>query len=726
MEVRRCSRASARGPQQPGQRAATLQDVSAAPATLDAAGRRDVKPRPVQTAAENSLLVASDKGDKEEVERLLAKPAVNPNAHVWLGATPLHTASRLGQVLEVKRLLREAPDAAVRAKGAEEVEQELLLLAGSNVSARNHLGSTPLHKASQKGHNRVVEVLLRAGADVDGRNHDGCTALQLASQNGHQAVVDLLLRAGARSKLGPTPTSTARHSGHKEMAKVLRGLQLRSTSLHLAIQKGHTELVELLLAAGANVGAKDIKGKTPLHVACENGLKEAVEVLLAAEAEVAARDKDGSTTLHVACVNGHTAVVEVLLAAGANVGAKDVDGKTPLHRACENGHAEVAQVLLREGAEVAAKDKVGWGRCIDIAAYEQKSVWNKAANGARGKRGPYHCHREPPRDGGRSVQPQPRPQDKEGSSPLHDACRRGHAEVAEVLLVAGASVAAKTNNGTTPLHAAGDKRVVEVLLGAGASVAAKDFDGKHPLHVASEKGLKPVVELLLQSEAGAAARDKWGSTPLHFACQGGHTEVVEVLLAAGAQVAARSYNGFTPLHSAAAEGAQEVVELLLGAGADVTSTVNWGATPLLIASANGRAEVVEMLLRAGADAATNGYLLKSPLEYARDEGKEDIVALLESRGGIKCCFGWANGPARKAAGGSGAEHEQRHPVHGPALLLGSVVAAGGRRKPVGHCVAALAAASFQGVVGRRRAHPAIVFFRLEALEARDYVFASTS
>ena len=98
------------------------------------------------------------------------------------------------------------------------------------------------------------------------------------------------------------------------------------TALHLAALYGHTQCVEMLLGAGANVAVRDADGGTPLHDACAGGFEEIVGMLLAAAgpagaSEVAnARDGDDETPLHMAARGGYPGIVRMLLAAGAQGG----------------------------------------------------------------------------------------------------------------------------------------------------------------------------------------------------------------------------------------------------------------------------------------------------------------------------------------------------------------------------------------------------------------------
>ena len=65
------------------------------------------------------------------------------------------------------------------------------------------------------------------------------------------------------------------------------------TPLHWAAVGGHKDVVELLLAHGAEVNARYSDGYTPLHYAAANGHKDVVELLLANEADVNAKDEHG-------------------------------------------------------------------------------------------------------------------------------------------------------------------------------------------------------------------------------------------------------------------------------------------------------------------------------------------------------------------------------------------------------------------------------------------------
>jgi ankyrin repeat protein len=96
------------------------------------------------------------------------------------GETPLWTASRNGDFVEVVRLLMDA---------------------GALINQANNEGVTPLSVASEIGHVEVVRLLIDAGALINQADEDGATSLFMASLNGHVDVVRLLIDAGATVKI---------------------------------------------------------------------------------------------------------------------------------------------------------------------------------------------------------------------------------------------------------------------------------------------------------------------------------------------------------------------------------------------------------------------------------------------------------------------------------------------------------------------------------------------
>ncbi len=302
-----------------------------------------------------------------------------------------------------------------------------------------------------------------------------------------------------------------------------------ATPLHLANPAG----IEVLVVAGADVNARDRLGFTPLHTAFYT-TPAAVEPLLAAGADVNARDESGRTPLHfVARDNDSESEVELLLAAGADPMARAEDGDTPLHYAARgNGTAAVFEALLAAGADVHTRNDAGRTPLLCAAQYNENSV------------------------------------------------------AYQTLLVAGADVNVRANDGQTLLHAAAhgeNSTLVELLLKAGTDVNARAEDDETPLHVAAR--YSGWVECCLPSPIGLYPGPEYGSTA-----------VVEVLLAAGADVNARDEGSWTPLHWAARFNKNPaILKVLLAAGADMDARNGVGDTSLYFASGRVPLEFREIL-----------------------------------------------------------------------------------------------------------------------------------
>ena len=269
-----------------------------------------------------------------------------------LSGTPLHYAALCGLHTIVKYLI---------------IEHSL------DVNARGlYKKSTPLHRASARGHMDAVRILLEHGADVTAQNEDGSTPLHWASRRGRVEVVHILLKHGAdataQDKNKSTPLHMASSGGHVDSVRVLleHGVDATSqdkngwTPLHCASYEGHVEVTRDLLDHGVDATVLDKDGRTPLHRASFEGHLEVTRVFLEHGVDATAQDKDGRTLLHRASFEGHVEVVRILLEHGVDAAAQDKNGWTPLHHASQEGHLEVARVLLQRGADATAQDKDGW------------------------------------------------------------------------------------------------------------------------------------------------------------------------------------------------------------------------------------------------------------------------------------------------------------------------------------------------------------------------------
>ncbi|MDR0867683.1 MAG: ankyrin repeat domain-containing protein [Planctomycetota bacterium] len=202
--------------------------------------------------------------------------------------------------------------------------------------------------------------------------------------------------------------------------------------------------------------------------------------------------------------------------------------------------------------------------------------------------------------------------------------------LAEILdaIEAGASVNAKDEYGTMPLHSAAtsnrNPEVIAALVKAGLTiedVSARNGGGNTPLHQAARYNQNSeIIAALVKAGADVNAENKNGATPLHRAARYNHNPaVITALIEAGANVKAENKNGATPLHQAAKNHqklyseftAPEIIYTLIYAGALVNANTNNGKTPLKMAIDNKNTAAAQALRYVGGK--------EDEVEYEEDE-----------------------------------------------------------------------------------------------------------
>ena len=178
-------------------------------------------------------------------------------------------------------------------------------------------------------------------------------------------------------------------------------------------------------------------------------------------------------------------------------------------------------------------------------------------------------------------------------------------------LAAVAFAGSRTDSPVLSAAQRGDVDAVRAELRSGGDVNAAEGDGFTALHWAAKRGDAELAGVLISAGADLRATTRLGShQPLHVAAAAGEAEVAEVLLGAGAPASAPTSTGARPIHFAAASGSSETVEALASGGADVDAVEpGWGQTPLMFAAGVGRPETVRTLLEAGADPAVTAKVL---------------------------------------------------------------------------------------------------------------------
>ncbi len=190
-----------------------------------------------------------------------------------------------------------------------------------NLSAQSP--TTPLHQAVLSGDRPAVQRLIRSGADVNAANRHGVTALLIAAQRGHADLIDVLLKAGASVKTAD--------------AKLPEG----QTLLMHAARTGNVASMKALIAAGSRINARETRtGTTAAIWAATSNRADAVRVLAEAGADLNVLSK---VTSYPHTQNG-------VLLSGLEEGYSYV-GQTVLPR----GGWSAAMFAAREGAAEAMR-----------------------------------------------------------------------------------------------------------------------------------------------------------------------------------------------------------------------------------------------------------------------------------------------------------------------------------------------------------------------------------
>lgn len=203
-------------------------------------GRAQIPPSQSELRVYAGLHAAAAKGDAVEIERLAA--GQNPNAQDGHSRTPLHVAAHFGHQAAAHALLKgganpnaldaQRYDVVTIAAVNNDVPMLKLALAGGcdPKAITSPYQGTALIAAAHLGHAEVVRVLIAAGAPLDHINNLGWTALMesIVLGNGgkqHTDTLDALVKAGANLNIadrqGITPLGHAKSRGYGEMVRIL-------------------------------------------------------------------------------------------------------------------------------------------------------------------------------------------------------------------------------------------------------------------------------------------------------------------------------------------------------------------------------------------------------------------------------------------------------------------------------------------------------------------------
>ena len=354
-----------------------------------------------------ALYFAAQAGQREIVKLLIAKDADVNVKEVPYNYTPVHRAALSGykQIAEV--LIANGADVNAKCDPWYGTAKEVTPL---------HWAVTTTHDSTGKiinpieDHYDIAKLLIKNGADVNAMDTNGHTPLDYA-RGRNQMFSNLLEDNGGKlgfwfraeesiymAAIGGNIQALKDHI--KNGAFENPSLEGGSTVLYWASgafvsAEQLKEIIQILLDHGADVNAKNDRGRTPLHGATHNGRgeKEILDLLINNGADVNSKDDQSETpldyamelqlteavaflksrggktgeeltkihglTIHEAVRDGNLETVQQELEKGADANLREHWLRTPLHLAAYWGHLEIAELLLSNGAKVNAVNKSG-------------------------------------------------------------------------------------------------------------------------------------------------------------------------------------------------------------------------------------------------------------------------------------------------------------------------------------------------------------------------------
>ncbi|NWJ10085.1 ASB3 protein, partial [Crypturellus undulatus] len=253
-----------------------------------------------------------------------------------------------------------------------------LIKEGYSIDVPDNRGWMPIHEAAVCNSRECLKLLIRAAPSekyLQAKTFEAMSALHLSVSHGCAESVSTLLGAGADpnevTAEESTPLFLAVEKGHTDIVKLLlqHGANVNGrhtwagwSSLHGASSEGHIEIIKILMEKGADKEYENDSGITPLFIAAQYGMLESLRMLISYGANVNCQAKDKATPLLIAAQEGHAKCVELLLSEGAdpNLYCDEEEWQLPIHAAAEKGHKNILELLIPVTDRICdqGKDKV--------------------------------------------------------------------------------------------------------------------------------------------------------------------------------------------------------------------------------------------------------------------------------------------------------------------------------------------------------------------------------
>jgi ankyrin repeat protein len=321
------------------------------------------------------LQQAASRRDRSTLVSLVEQGHLDVNKQDADGKTVMHVASELNafNIIEFlaehnAKLTVETSDSwtpALRAAQKGNIEAiETLAKLGVDLDQPVTDGYTPLMLAAIYNHVDLVKLLIQKyKVNINRQEFFGRSALYFSIEHNHESMLDVLLDAGAAltsSGKQVSPVCMAAKKGYIDLLmKCIRSNADVETpdnsdaggwtpALWAAFNNNRGMLIRLA-ARGVNFSIPNREGKLPSHIAAEKGHEELIDVLANSNADLSSPDKNGMSPAHYAVKFNQLGVLKKLIIYDVNLEGVNNEGKSLLRLAIDNGNENIIHHLIEMG-----------------------------------------------------------------------------------------------------------------------------------------------------------------------------------------------------------------------------------------------------------------------------------------------------------------------------------------------------------------------------------------
>ncbi|MBF0360244.1 MAG: ankyrin repeat domain-containing protein [Oligoflexia bacterium] len=385
---------------------------------------------------------------------------------------------------------------------------------------------------------------------------------------------------------------------------------------------GSIEIVDILIACGANVNVKNKLGQTALMIASKNGYLDIIDLLHINGADIDERDSNGSTAIMYAIADTQLDVVKSLISKNANLEIQDKDGRSALLFALhslEPVELESLNILEKDLAKAREANDVELEKINELKLKREKrkiELNEKILAITKGIT-----------EKGVNLNLQ----DDEQKTACMYAIEKKQINIVEDFISKGVDLTIKDKSGMTAIDKAKNCGISSLSQLVNIS-NSQSIDIGDPLAGNAGLDIDPsTTDISNRTFGDPNKRNEKNQTPLMIASYNGDAKLVNDLIFQGADVNLKDSKGYTALMFASSKGNVEVIELLMRQRVFLDQKTVDGYTALYLAIIANHASVSKILYERGARTSIN-YDGKNLLSLAAMYGAVDSVRFLVKKG----------------------------------------------------------------------------------------------